>query len=42
LLKKLGLFKDELEEVRGKGKKKEKKDSEERNLFFIIKKVVFK
>jgi hypothetical protein len=36
-LKSWGLFKDELEEVRGKGKKKEKKDSEEGNLFFINK-----
>jgi hypothetical protein len=42
LLKKLGLFKNELEEIREKGKKKEKKDSEERNLFFIKKRIVFK
>ena len=36
-LKSWGLFKDELEEVKREGKKKEKKDSEEGNLFFIEK-----
>jgi hypothetical protein len=34
-LKSWGLFKDELEEVKREGKKKEKKDSKEGNLFFI-------
>jgi hypothetical protein len=34
-LKSWGLFKDELEEVKREGKKKEKKDSKEENLFYI-------
>ena len=38
----IGLFKDELEEVKREEKKKEKKDSKKGNLFFYIREVLFK